>query len=79
MQAGFRTTKIDSSQNCYRFYNAYLVQDLFSDWNLVLEWGRLGSPGTLRIRRYATQSEAEDAIVDLLKVRLTRRYLPQYL
>lgn len=35
-------------KNKYRFYQKYVSPSIFGDWSLVREWGRVGSPGTVR-------------------------------
>jgi predicted DNA-binding WGR domain protein len=32
----------------HRFYQMFVMPGLFDDWSLVKEWGRVGSPGTVR-------------------------------
>ena len=39
----------DPAQRMARFYAMHLAPTLFGGWDLVREWDRIGSPGTLRI------------------------------
>ena len=37
-------------KNVSRFYRLDVQPDLFRPWCLVREWGRIGSPGSMRLR-----------------------------
>ena len=45
-------------QNMHRFYQLFVTPGLFDDWSLVREWGRVGSPGTVRKDWFDTEEEA---------------------
>jgi predicted DNA-binding WGR domain protein len=49
----------DAKQNMHRFYQLLVMPGLFDDWSLVKEWGRVGSPGTVRKEWFTTEQEAE--------------------
>jgi predicted DNA-binding WGR domain protein len=36
-------------------------QNTFGDWSLTREWGRIGSPGRVAIKSFATEKEAREA------------------
>jgi predicted DNA-binding WGR domain protein len=36
-------TKIDPTQNCFRFYAVSLASDLFNAYVVSCEWGRIGA------------------------------------
>ncbi|OAI18266.1 polymerase [Methylomonas koyamae] len=38
----------DDNDNMHRFYQMFVTPGLFDDWSLIKEWGRVGSPGTVR-------------------------------
>ena len=40
-----RLEKISPSQNQFRFYSLSVVLNLFGEWAVVREWGRIGSRG----------------------------------
>ena len=42
-------TRTDPSRNIDRFYVVDIMPTLFGDWTVMREWGRSGSPGTLRL------------------------------
>ncbi|MDD5581490.1 MAG: WGR domain-containing protein [Methylobacter sp.] len=48
----------DPDQNLHRFYYLHVTPGLFDDWSLVREWGRVGSPGTVRKDWFDTEGEA---------------------
>jgi predicted DNA-binding WGR domain protein len=51
----------DPDKNMHRFYQIYVAPGIFGDWSLVREWGRVGSPGTVRKEWFATEEEAINA------------------
>src|SRR5664279_1328131 len=48
----------DAEINMHRFYQMFVVPGLLDDWSLVREWGRGGSPGTVRKDWFDTEDEA---------------------
>jgi predicted DNA-binding WGR domain protein len=48
----------DSDKNLHRFYQLHVTPGIFGDWALVREWGRAGSPGTVRKDWFDTEEEA---------------------
>jgi predicted DNA-binding WGR domain protein len=59
-----------AARNINRFY----VPSLFGDWTVMREWGRRGSPGTMRFSSFARRNEAESAEQRTIKRRLQRGY-----
>jgi len=51
----------DSDKNMHRFYQVHVVPGLFDKWSLIREWGRIGSPGTVRKDWFKTEEEAATA------------------
>lgn len=51
----------DPEKNLHRFYQMYVTPGIFGDWSLVREWGRVGSPGTVRKEWYESEQEAISA------------------
>lgn len=41
-----------------RFYCLHLAPTLFGGYDLIREWGRIGSPGTVRRDHFRTEAEA---------------------
>lgn len=67
--------RIDPSLNMNRFYSMELTKDLFGEHGVHRQWGRFGTWGRHRRDWYATKTEAESALSDLVKQKLARGYL----
>jgi predicted DNA-binding WGR domain protein len=67
-------TRTDPARNIDRFYIVDVTPTLFGEWALVREWGRRGSPGTVRLSSYALLNEVETAEQRTIKRRLQRGY-----
>ena len=67
-------TNIDAAGNRHRFYMVQLSQNLFGEWSLVREWGRIGSPGRLRCDTFESESQARDAERRNLRLRQRHGY-----
>jgi predicted DNA-binding WGR domain protein len=68
-------TRTDLTRNIDRFYVVDITPTLFGEWAAVLrEWGRRGSPGTLRLDSYRRREEAQSAEQRTIKRRLHRGY-----
>ena len=65
-------TRTDPARNIDRFYIVDVTPTLFGEWALVREWGRRGSPGTVRLSSYQRRNEADTAEQRTLKRRLQR-------
>jgi predicted DNA-binding WGR domain protein len=61
-----------------RFDTMHLAPTLFGGWDLVREWGRIGSPGTLRSDPFETLEESERALRRIEKQKRKRGYLSRY-
>ncbi|MCX7100960.1 MAG: WGR domain-containing protein [Methylobacter sp.] len=59
----------DSLENMHRFYKMTVSPGIFGEWSLVREWGRIGSPGTVRKDWF---SSPEDAKVAGSKIKTTK-------
>lgn len=64
----------DAKQNMHRFYQLFVMQGLFDDWSLIKEWGRVGSPGTVRKEWFTTEQEAELASQLLSSKKIKKGY-----
>ena len=62
--------------NCCRFYQATVQRDLFGAWTVIREWGRIGSPGRVRIDAYASRDQAVLALGRLHQAKCRRGYDP---
>jgi len=52
----------------------FVTPGLFEEWSLVREWGRVGSPGTIRKDWFETESDAIEACNKLCKLKQKRGY-----
>jgi len=61
--------------NKHRFYQLLIMPGLLDDWSLVREWGRVGSPGTVRKDWFSTKEKAELAQTLLTKKKIKKGYI----
>jgi predicted DNA-binding WGR domain protein len=54
-------TKRVPVRNQHRFYLLSVQPTLFGGWSLIREWGRIGSPGRVRIDVCASLDAAREA------------------
>jgi predicted DNA-binding WGR domain protein len=54
--------RIEPEANELRFYFLDVQPDLFGGWSLVKEWGRIGSPGQVRLAAFPTETAALAAL-----------------
>ena len=57
--------KYDLPKNQKRFYRLSVHPNLFGEWTLFKEWGRIGRKGTMRLEWYATKDEAETILLTI--------------
>ena len=67
--------RIDPSLNMNRFYSVGLTKDLFGQHGVHRQWGRFGTWGRHCHDWYATKTDAESALSNLIKQKLARGYL----
>ena len=67
-------TRNDTASNARRFYRMEIMPDLFGDWSLVREWGRIGEPGQVRVDWYDNEGAAKDAGFDIQMQKAKRGY-----
>ena len=53
--------KIDPARNQMRFYAITVAPNLFGQWAMIREWGRIGQVGTIRQTWFESESEALSA------------------
>lgn len=53
---------IDTHKRMHRFYRLDVQPDLFGQWCLMREWGRIGSTGQTRCDPFLTSAEAQTAL-----------------
>jgi predicted DNA-binding WGR domain protein len=64
----------DTDKNMHRFYQLYITPALLGEWSLVREWGRIGSPGTVRKNWFETEEQAVAEGMRVLKGKLKKGY-----
>ncbi len=62
-------------RNMFRLYRLSILLHLFGEWTLAREWGRIGTRGRSRLDWFRTQSEAEQAMLELKTFKTRRGYL----
>jgi predicted DNA-binding WGR domain protein len=63
------------SSNLHRFYAMHLAPTLFRECALVIEWGRAGSPGTIREQLFQTEETAQAALRKRVRIKTRRGYI----
>lgn len=66
--------KHDPAKNQARFYNVVLLPNLFGEWTLYREWGRIGQGGKVRMEWFNNEDEAKSALVALEASKRRRGY-----
>jgi predicted DNA-binding WGR domain protein len=67
-------TRRDHLRRMARFYAVRLQPTLFGAWSVVREWGRIGSPGTIRDEPHPTIKEAERAAAKIAERKRRKGY-----
>lgn len=66
--------RIEPARNAFRFYRLAVWPDLFGGYSLAREWGRIGSPGKLRLDSYESEEQAMAALDRLVHAKGRRGY-----
>jgi predicted DNA-binding WGR domain protein len=66
--------RIDPARNMQRFYLLSLQRNLFGEWVLLREWGRIGHAGRTKEAYFADPGSAVDALQKLARVKERRGY-----
>jgi predicted DNA-binding WGR domain protein len=70
-----KLTRSKPSSNVHRFYAVHIAPTLFGQWGVVTEWGRIGSPGTVREQLFETEPAAQAALTKRLRIKTRRGYI----
>ncbi|MBV8811087.1 MAG: WGR domain-containing protein [Acidobacteriaceae bacterium] len=70
-----KLTRSKPSAKVHRFYAMHLAPTLFGKCALVMEWGRIGSPGCIRERLFDSELAAEAALAKHLKIKTRKGYI----
>jgi predicted DNA-binding WGR domain protein len=68
--------RVNETANMRRFYRVDVQPSLFG-FSAVYEWGRIGRPGQVQIRLFATEDEARSACDHKLKEKQRDGYVVQ--
>ncbi len=68
--------RIEPAQNIRRFYRVLVVPSLFGEWTVMREWGRIGQPGTVRLRTYGSEDEARSMAAGVILAKERRGITP---
>ena len=63
------------NENMHRFYLLFIQEDLFGEWIVVREWGRVGFAGKVMRMAYSNKDEAVRELNNILNKKLKRGYL----
>ncbi|MCP4781235.1 MAG: WGR domain-containing protein [Hyphomicrobium sp.] len=66
--------RINPDRNMARFYAMSVQPNLFGQWSLLREWGRIGSAGRLVTGDFACEHQAAAAMAKHLKAKLSKGY-----
>lgn len=66
--------RIDADRRMSRYYRLDVQPDLFGGFDLVREWGRIGSPGRVSAILYPTQDAAIAALARQRQAKERRGY-----
>ncbi|QFT29418.1 WGR domain protein [Labrenzia sp. THAF82] len=66
--------KLDPPNNAARFYRMAVLPNLFGEWTLYREWGRIGQGGQVRLDCYEHESQAVAALMALEASKRARGY-----
>jgi predicted DNA-binding WGR domain protein len=69
-----KLTRKNPAKNMRRFYALHIAPTLFGEWALVIEFGRIGSPGAVRQKVFASADAAEAALTERKTVKIRRGY-----
>lgn len=64
----------EPDKNLHRFYQLRVTPGIFGDWALVWEWGRVGSPSTVRKDWFASEAEVINAGQKLCETKQKKGY-----
>jgi predicted DNA-binding WGR domain protein len=68
-------TRTDTGQNMRRFYSLNIMPTILGTVDVVSEWGRVGSPGQVRIRECASDAEAAHEMQRTMAAKIKRGYV----
>lgn len=67
-------TRRESTKNVARFYRMFIAPNLWGEWCLFREWGRIGAGGQVRHDVFDNAGQALLGMQTLTQVKLKRGY-----
>lgn len=67
--------KLDPAENIARYYRMSVLPNLFGEWTLRREWGRIGRRGQVRLDLFRSYTEAKVALKLLFDAKCKRGYV----
>lgn len=66
--------KRQPANNVARFYRMSVMPNLFGEWTLLREWGRIGQGGQVRMDWFSDEGQAVAALITLEAAKRQRGY-----
>lgn len=66
----------EPTKNMRLFYLMTVQRDLFGGASLIREWGRIGSPGKVRVEHHPDEGHAVNALAEVMTAKRKRGYRP---
>ena len=66
--------KRQPTNNVSRFYRMSVMPNLFGEWTLLREWGRIGQGGQVRMDWFSDEGQAVAALITLEAAKRLRGY-----
>jgi predicted DNA-binding WGR domain protein len=66
--------KRQPANNVARFYRMSVMPNLFGEWTLYREWGRIGQGGQVRMDWFSDEGQATAALITLEAAKRRRGY-----
>ena len=66
---------IDPTRNKRRFYRMSVQRNLFGEWELLREWGRIGNSGRIRCDRFDQAVAAAEILRIIANLKVQRGYI----
>ncbi|WP_425347730.1 WGR domain-containing protein [Spartinivicinus poritis] len=64
----------DPETNTHKFYTLLIQKDLFGNWALLRQWGRIGTKGTIKVDTFDCYEKAHSALESIKKEKLCKGY-----
>lgn len=74
IESGIELERIDPARNMRRYYRCSYQQDLFGQWLLVRQWGRIGRSAQSMTTCVSGREEAVLAAIPLIVAKLRKGY-----